>query len=89
MATTARQVTTALRALWPAPVRLTVTTAGDAFLVALPATPAAQWRNAAGSYAWMEGFLGRRLGAPVTIARNRVISRRDCSKDVEFRVTVA
>ena len=87
--TTARDVTAALRSLWPAPVRLSTTGNAPTFLVRLPSSPAASWRNAAGSYEWMEGFLSRHLGGqPVAIHRNRAVRCRDGGHDVEFAVTV-
>jgi hypothetical protein len=82
--TTAADITAALRELWPTPVRLSTRKATALhFLVKLPSAPASQMVTADGSYHWIEGFLGRRLGRAVTVKGTRVIRRHDCGRDIE------
>jgi hypothetical protein len=82
-AITARDVTAAMRTLYPAPVRLAVRADGEGlFLLRLPSAPAYQVG------ASLAGYLGRRLGCQVTVTTRRQIRRRDCGHDVEFAVHV-
>jgi hypothetical protein len=84
MTTTAADVTAAVRDLFPRPVRLSTRAAGSGrFAVRLPGTPARSL-----NCAWGEGFLGRRLGGPVTIVDTREIRRRDCGRDLELTLEV-
>jgi hypothetical protein len=92
-AVTARDITAALRVLYPAPVRLSVRTDPDApsmrlgrqFLVRMPSAPASHMGGERG----VESWLGRRSGwPPVRVTEHRVVRRRDCGKDIEFTVVL-
>lgn len=78
---TAREITRAIRVLYPRPIRVAVRRAGAPgyFRVRLPSGPAASLKSA-----WGEGFLTRRLGQPARILFTRDIRRRDCGRDVEL-----
>jgi len=95
--TTARDITRELRAIWPAPVALSVRTDPDApgfrqgrqFLVRLPGPTASHIGGEDG----LRAYLGRRLAtgtgpAPVQIVGSRVVRRRDYGRDREFTVVL-
>jgi hypothetical protein len=91
---TARDITGALRRIFPAPVRISAraeTGPGSAglFLVRLPSASASHIGGRGG----LGEYLTRRLGAstggrPVVVTGRREVRRRDCGRDVEFRVRI-
>jgi hypothetical protein len=87
MATTARDVTAAMRVLHPAPVRLSVRASETPgwFRLRVPSACAV----GLGGGGWLEGYLSRALGASVSLNGHRSIARRDCGRDVEYIVRIA
>ena len=82
---TARDITVALRDLFPVPVLLSTSAAeAGVFLVRLPASPAASLDNEFG-----ERMLARRLGCQVKITGRRKFTRRDCGRGVEFTIQLS
>lgn len=91
--TTAREITAALRLLYPAPVRLSVrAVVPGKFRVRMPERPARDLDAGSERYS-LASYLGRALSTstapvPVTVVGRRVIRRRDCGRDVEFAIRV-
>lgn len=85
IATTAREITAAVRELFPAPVRLSTRAAARPgyFTVTMPAGPAASLASS-----WGEGFMSRRLGQRVRVIWTRNIRRRDYGRDTEMTLRV-
>lgn len=85
---TAREITAAMRELFPAPVRLSVradhsaTAMAGWFLLRLPrsaATPSADQ---------LAGYLARHLHQQVTVEGTRLVQRRDYGRDIEYSLRV-
>lgn len=88
---TARSITSAMRGLHPAPVRLSVRADRadpGRFYLRLPRAAEQGAPPFDRRWPWLEQYLGRRLGAAVTVERERYIRRRDYGKDVEFSVQI-
>lgn len=83
----ARDITRELRTLWPVPVRLSTRDVGIKpgvrFQVRLPGGSATRW-----DCNWMDGYLTRHLGRPVTSGGYREVRRRDYGRDIELTLRV-